>query len=163
MPQVRRGPRRDGASTGGPAEEDDAGGDAGAVRVNRSLAIPLSELTFRFGPSGGPGGQHANKASTRVELRFDVEHSPSLARDSGLVSSSDSGRQVRVVADGNRSQARNRQEAVERLRERLADALTVDTAAHARPDRPAAAVERRLDDKRRRSEQKRARRPAAED
>ena len=147
---------------GGPAGDDDAGGDRSAIRVNRSLAIPLSELTFRFGPSGGPGGQHANKASTRVELRFDVEHSPSLRPGQLARLLERFGRQVRVVADGNRSQSRNREEAIERLRQRLADALV--TKRPRTPTRPSrGAVERRLDEKRRRSQQKQARRPDPED
>jgi ribosome-associated protein len=147
---------------GSPAGEDDAGGDARALRVNRSLAIPLSELTFRFGPSGGPGGQHANKASTRVELRFDVEHSASLRPGQRARLLERFGRHVRVVADGNRSQSRNREEAVERLRQRLADALV--TKRPRTPTRPSrGAVERRLDEKRRRSQQKQARRPDSED
>ncbi len=143
---------------GSGAGEDDAGGDRNAVQVNRSLAIPLSELTFRFGPSGGPGGQHANKASTRVELRFDVEHSPSLRPGQRARLLDRFGPQVRVVADGNRSQARNREEAVERFRHRLGDALVIRRPRT--PTRPSrGAVERRLEEKRRRSQQKQARRP----
>lgn len=147
---------------GSPAGGDDADEDRRALRVNRSLAIPLSELTFRFGPSGGPGGQHANKASTRVELRFDVEHSPSLRPGQRARLLERLGRHVRVVADGNRSQTRNREEAMERLRQRLADALV--TKRSRTPTRPSrGAVERRLEEKRRRSQQKQARRPGPED
>ena len=132
------------------------------VRVNRSLSIPLSELTFRFAPSGGPGGQHANKASTRVELRFDVEHSPSLGPGQRARLLARFGPQVRIVADGNRSQTRNREAAVDRFRERLGEALAVRRSRT--PTRPSrGAVERRLEEKRRRAEQKRSRRPAAED
>ncbi len=48
------------------------------LRVTRSCAIPMAELEWRFTPSGGPGGQHANKANTRAEVVFDVANSPSL-------------------------------------------------------------------------------------
>lgn len=133
-----------------------------AVRINRSLAIPVSELAFRFGPSGGPGGQHANKASTRVELRFDVEHSPSLGPRQRARLLERFGPQVRVTSDVHRSQARNRDDAIERFRDRLVEALVVRRPRT--PTRPSrSAVERRLQEKRRRSEQKRARRPANED
>jgi ribosome-associated protein len=145
------------ATTEGPAGTEDDDG-ARRVRVNRSLAIPVSELTFRFGPSGGPGGQHANKVSTRVELRFDVEHSPSLGPGQRARLLQRLGPEVRIVVDAHRSQGRNRQEAVERLRSRLADALSVPRSRT--PTRPSrSAVEHRLQEKRRRAEQKRSRRP----
>jgi ribosome-associated protein len=146
-------------------DEERRTGESGAtrtVRVNRSLAIPLSELTFRFTPSGGPGGQHANKVNTRVELRFDIEHSPSLGPSQRARLLRRFGPVVRVVASRQRSQARNRDEAVERLRDRLADALSV--ARPRTPTRPSrSAVERRLQEKRRRSDQKRSRRPPDDD
>ena len=143
-------------------EDDGSDGVTRSVRVNRSLAIPLSELSFRFAPSGGPGGQHANKASTRVELRFDIEQSRSLRPGQRARLLARFGPQVRIVADGQRSQARNREEAIDRFRDRLADALTVKRART--PTRPSrSAVERRLEEKRRRAQQKRARRPADDD
>jgi ribosome-associated protein len=148
------------AADAAPGSEEGVG--ARAVRVNRSLAIPLSELTFRFTPSGGPGGQHANKVSTRVELRFDVEHSPSLGPGQRARLLRRLGPEVRVVANRHRSQARNRDEAVERLRDRLADALSVSRPRT--PTRPSrSSVERRLSEKRRRADQKRSRRPPTED
>jgi ribosome-associated protein len=129
---------------------------ADGIRVTRTLAIPLSELEWRFTPSGGPGGQHANRSNTRVEVRFDVEHSPSLGprqRDRLLQRL---GPVVRVVADDERSQARNRALAAERLRERLADALHIERER--RPTKPTkSAGERRLQSKRRRSAAKRDR------
>ena len=70
--------RRTASQTGPVSTPDAAPGDERAVEVTPSLRIPLSELQFRFSPSGGPGGQHANKVATRVELRFDVAGSPSL-------------------------------------------------------------------------------------
>jgi ribosome-associated protein len=138
---------------------DDA---AGVVRVSPSLAIPRSELQYRFGPSGGPGGQHANKVNTRVELRFDVARSPSLGprQRSRLIDRL--GPEIRVVADDERSQSRNRQLATERFCARIAAALHVEKAR--RPTRPTrGATERRLEEKRRVSERKRARRPAPDD
>jgi ribosome-associated protein len=134
------------------------GGDVGGVRITPSLTVPLAELQFRFSPSGGPGGQNANKVSTRVELRFDVAGSPSLGPRQRARLLDRLGPEVRVVADDERSQLRNRQLAVERFSRRLADALHVDTPR--RPTRPSrGAKERRLQAKRQVSERKRNRRP----
>jgi ribosome-associated protein len=132
--------------------------DGGLVRVSPSLSIPASELHFRFSPSGGPGGQHANKVATRVELRFDVAGSPSLGPRQRARLVDRLGTEVRVVVDEERSQLRNRQLAVQRFRERLAAALHVETPR--RPTRPSrGAKERRLAAKRQLSERKRSRRP----
>jgi ribosome-associated protein len=134
----------------------------GAVRITGSLAIPLSELQFRFSPSGGPGGQHANKVNTRVELRFDVVGSPSLGPRQRARLIDRIGPEVRVVADDERSQIRNRQLAVDRFRLRLADALHIEKPR--RPTRPSrGAKERRLTAKRHLSERKRSRRPDLDD
>lgn len=125
--------------------------------VSRSCRIPIDELEWRFTGSGGPGGQHANTANTRVELRFDVAGSPSLGPRQRARLLERLGPSVRVVASNERSQVRNRALALERLRERLADALHVEAPRHAtRPSR--AAKQRRLDDKRQRSDVKRSRR-----
>jgi len=140
----------------------EAAHDPDRVRITSSLSIPLSELHFRFSPSGGPGGQHANKVATRVELRFDVAGSPSLGPHQRARLLDRLGPEVRVVADDERSQLRNRHLAVERFRERLAAALRVEKAR--RPTRPSkGAKERRLADKRRLSERKRDRRPGHDD
>jgi ribosome-associated protein len=137
-----------------------AGG--GTVRVTPSLSIPLAELQFRFSPSGGPGGQHANKVNTRVELRFDVAGSPSLGPRQRARLLDRLGPEVRVVADDERSQVRNRQLAVERFRVRVADALHIEKPR--RPTRPSrGAKERRLTAKRHLSERKRARRSDFDD
>jgi ribosome-associated protein len=137
-------------------------GDDGTVRITPSLAIPVAELQFRFSPSGGPGGQHANKVNTRVELRFDVAGSPSLGPRQRARLLDRIGPDIRVVADDERSQIRNRQLAVERFRTRLADALHIEKAR--RPTRPSrGAKERRLTAKRHLSERKRARRPDLDD
>ncbi len=138
------------------------GPSGGGLRVGRSLVVPASELRLRFGPSGGPGGQHANRSNTRVELRFDVAGSSSLGPRQRARLIERLGPEVRIVADSHRSQARNRQEAVERLARLLGDALRVQRPR--RQTRPtAAAVERRLQEKRRRADRKRSRRPPLEE
>jgi ribosome-associated protein len=135
-----------------------AAGPDGGVRVSSSLVVPLSELQVRFGPSGGPGGQHANKVNTRVELRFDISGSPSLGPRQRARLLERLGPELRLVVDDERSQIRNRQLAVERFRQRMADALHVEKAR--RPTRPSrGAKERRLTAKRQLSERKRNRRP----
>ena len=126
--------------------------------VTRSLTIPAAELRWRFTRSGGPGGQHANTADTRAEVRFDVAGSPSLGPRQRARLLERLGPEARVVVDEERSQARNRSLALERLGARLAAALRVE--APRRPTRPTKASRvRRLDAKRRQSERKRLRRP----
>jgi ribosome-associated protein len=130
----------------------------GLVRVSPTLSVPEAELHLRFGPSGGPGGQHANKVATRVELRFDVAGSPSLTEWQRARLLQRVGPELRVVADEERSQLRNRRLAVERFRERVAAALVVERPR--RPTRPGrGATERRLEEKRRQAERKQQRRP----
>lgn len=133
------------------------------LRVSRSLAVPLDELSWRFSASGGPGGQHANTSNTRAEVRFDVAGSPSLGPRQRARLLERLGPEVRVVAADERSQARNRTLALDRLRRRLADALR--TEAPRRPTRPTASSQRRrVQVKRRRGDVKRGRgRVAAED
>lgn len=132
------------------------------LRVTRSCSVALDELEWRFSTSGGPGGQHANTSRTRVELVFDVAGSSSLGprQRARLVNSL--GPVVRVVASDERSQARNRQVALDRLRSRLAEALRLDRKRV--PTGPTrSSQERRLADKRRRAEVKRLRRPLTAD
>lgn len=132
------------------------------LRVARGLVIPATEIEERFSPSGGPGGQHANKTSTRVELRFDTRTSRALRGEKRARVVSRLGPVVTVTADDARSQARNRAIARERLAVRLADALKVETARRAtRPGR--GARERRLDVKRQQSQRKAGRRRPAPD
>jgi ribosome-associated protein len=127
------------------------------LRVSSTLVIPQDELEWQFSPSGGPGGQHANKANTRAEVRFDVESSPSLGPRQRARLLEKLGPVVRVAADDERSQGRNRALALERLAERLAAALRQERPR--RPTKPSkAAKERRLSDKKRQSERKRQRR-----
>ena len=134
------------------------------LRVTGTCAIPLDELEWRFSGPGGPGGQHANTSNTRVEVRFDVEGSPSLTPSQRARLLDRIGPVVRVVAADTRSQARNRELALSRLRERLADALRTPRARRATaPTR--AARRRRIEAKRRRGDLKRQRgmTPGAED
>lgn len=129
--------------------------------MSRSCAIPLSELRWRYSRSGGPGGQHANTSDTRVEVIFDVAGSPSLGPRQRERLLAKLGPEVVAVAADERSQVRNRALALERLRERLAAALRVETPR--RPTKPTRASKvRRVDAKRRRSETKRLRRSTDE-
>lgn len=120
------------------------------------VAIPVSELEWRFTSAGGPGGQHVNTSNTRAEVVFDVAGSPSLpdwARERIVARL---GATVATAAGERRSQARNRQLALERLAERLASALAVEKPR--RPTRPTMASQRRrIDQKRKRGELKRRR------
>src|SRR5437763_16156123 len=134
----------------------------GVLRVSRSVSIPLSELTWFFTASGGPGGQHANTSNTRAEVRFDVLNSPSLGPRQRDRLVERIGPVVRAVAGDERSQARNRALALERLRHRLAEGLKTDRPRVA--TRPSvASKERRVESKRQRSDVKRLRRRPADD
>lgn len=127
------------------------------MRVSRSLTIPLEEITWRATTPGGPGGQHANRTASRVEVRFDVEHSASLGPRQRALLLERLGPVVTATSGEERSQARNRQLALERLAERIATALRVPRRR--RPTAPTAASRaRRLEDKRRRSITKEGRR-----
>ena len=130
--------------------------DPGTIRVTRSVSIRRDEIEFRVSRSSGPGGQHANTSETRVEAVFDVEASPSLTDRQRTRVVAKAGPVIRAIAQDERSQARNREFAVERLVARLAAALRVERRR--RPTRPTAASrERRLESKRRRSTVKRNR------
>lgn len=119
--------------------------------------VPASEVTWRFSPSGGPGGQHANRSSTRVEAVIDLAEAGSMPPETRRRLVERYGPDLRVVVDDTRSQARNRDIALDRLEQRLRDGLAA--AEPRRPTRPSGrARRRRLDLKRRRSETKRARR-----
>jgi ribosome-associated protein len=131
--------------------------------VTGSVAIPLSEVELRVSRSSGPGGQHANVTASRVEAVFDVAASGSLTDDQKARIAARCGPRVTAVAQDTRSQARNRELALERLRARLASALA--PVRKRRPTAPSrASRRRRLDQKRRRGEIKRGRRrPGRED
>jgi ribosome-associated protein len=143
------------ANTG---DEDDATPAPGAtLRVHKALAIPMSEVTWRATTSGGPGGQHANRTLSRVEVQFDVGRSTSLGPRQRARLIERYGPVVRAAASDSRSQSRNRQLALERLATRLAEGLRVDPTR--RPTRPTKGSQvRRVEQKRQRSEVKRHRR-----
>lgn len=120
-----------------------------------------SEVAFRFSRSSGPGGQHAQKTSTRVEALFDVAESSGLTERERALVLERLGPVVRAVAQDERSQLRNRELATDRIIEQLRAATRVRRAR--RPTaRTRAAQERRLEDKRRRGETKRLRRDLGE-
>ncbi len=131
--------------------------DDDTLHINDQVSIPHAELDFRFSRSGGPGGQHAQKSSTRVELLFDVANSPSLSdeqrarvlkRLSGCV---DSEGVLHLVSQSERSQYRNRQEVVARFEELLRKALK-RRKRRKRTKPTATSKERRLRKKKRRSQ-----------
>jgi ribosome-associated protein len=131
--------------------------------VNSELAVPLAEVALRTSRSSGPGGQHANVTASRVEAVLDVDEAASLSDGQRERLRAKYGDRVTAVAQDARSQARNRELALERLRERLAAGLVVPKRR--RPTRPGrAAREKRLESKRRAAERKAARRrPSIED
>ena len=115
-----------------------------------------SEIAFRFSRSSGPGGQHAQKSSTRAEALFDVEDSAGLTDAERKRVLAKLGPVVRAVAQDERSQLRNRELATDRILEQLREAVKVRRKR--RPTRPtAASKERRLEDKKRRGQTKRLR------
>jgi ribosome-associated protein len=129
-----------------------------SIPVTASVALPPAEIELRFSRSSGPGGQHANTAETRVEAIFDVEASTALTDAQKRRVAAKAGPVLRAVAQDERSQLRNRELAIERLVEQLREALRVPRRR--RPTEPTqAARERRLDEKRRRGDTKRLRRP----
>ena len=135
---------------------------AAALRAG-PVEIPLGEITLRASRSSGPGGQHANVTASRIEAVFEVEHSKALSDEQKRRLMHRCGPRVTAVAQDARSQARNRELALERLGERIARGL-----ARRRPRRAtkpgAAARDRRLEAKRRQSQRKRERRrPNADD
>ena len=135
--------------------------DGESIRVTRSVVLPLSEVRFRTSRSSGPGGQHAQKSETRVEALFDVEASAVLSDAQKRRVTGRAGPVLRAIAQDERSQLRNRELAVERLVDQLRAALRVERRRV--PTKPtAAAKERRLQGKKRRSETKRLRRPPDE-
>jgi ribosome-associated protein len=138
--------------------------DASVLRVSPDLLLPLAELEFHATRSGGPGGQHVNTSSTRVEVSWDLAGSPSLTSEQRerllrqLAARLDSTGRVRLVSSASRSQLRNKEDVTERLRQLIAAGLVVPkTRKRTKPTRAAKAA--RLESKRRRSATKRDRRP----
>jgi len=131
---------------------------AESIRVTRSVNLPLGEIELRFSRSSGPGGQHAQRTESRVEAVLDLETTTALTEAQRKRAIGRVGPVVRAIAQDERSQWRNRELAVERLVETLRAALKVERKR--RPTKPtAAARKRRLEQKKRRSETKRLRRP----
>jgi ribosome-associated protein len=126
------------------------------LRIDSTCVIPLEEITWRYDTAGGPGGQHANRTRSRVEATFDVAGSPSLTDSQRTRLLTRVGAVVRAASSEERSQTRNRQVALDRLRHRLADGLHQERPRRAsKPTK--AGKEKRLAGKRRRSDVKRAR------
>ena len=122
----------------------------------RSFEIPDGELHFRFSTSGGPGGQHANKANPRVELVWEVMETTSFTPQEKKMLEQELGATVRIVVNESRSQTRNREIACERLSQKVDKAL--QKKSKRKPTRPSrASKKRRLESKRRRGDLKRQR------
>ena len=132
-----------------------------SIRVTRSVALPIGEIELQTSRSSGPGGQHAQKSESRVVAVFDVEASSALTPVQKRRVVAKAGPVLRATAQDERSQLRNRELAVERLVALLRDALRVERRRV--PTGPTkAARERRLDEKKRRGQTKRLRRPPAD-
>jgi ribosome-associated protein len=151
--------------TGNVTMTDDS---SACIQINRKLAIPLSELRFQFSRSGGPGGQNVNRRETRVELLFDLRQSPSLSEGQRarlmqrLARYLDQDGILHIVVATERSQLRNRQEALGRFAQLLQQGLRV--SRQRLPTQPSAqAMARRLDHKRQRSATKAGRQPVPSD
>ncbi|HUW02933.1 MAG TPA: alternative ribosome rescue aminoacyl-tRNA hydrolase ArfB [Acidimicrobiales bacterium] len=133
--------------------------DVRDLDLGDGVVVPGSEIEWRFSASGGPGGQHANRANTRAEARLDLVSSPSLAAHPGVQRRLQNrlGAEVSVTVDDERSQARNRSIALHRLEERLRSALVLRKARRkTKPSR--GSQRRRVDQKKQRGELKRQRR-----
>jgi ribosome-associated protein len=119
--------------------------------------IPDGELTWKFSPTGGPGGQHANKTSTRVELTFVISESAVFDESTRTRLLSNLGEEVRVIEDGSRSQATNRKRALRRLDAVLDEASRPDPPPRKQTKPSRRAKQKRLDDKKQRGEIKKKR------
>src|SRR5947209_2414326 len=132
------------------------------MSLGRGMKLPLREITLRTSRSSGPGGQHANVTASRVEAIFDVEASEALTDAQKQRVISRLGPRVTAVAQDARSQARNRDLALERLRRRLTEALV--PTRRRRATEPSAGIRRRrLEAKRRNAQRKRERRAPSAD
>lgn len=136
--------------------------DEGLIIINEKLSIPVTELQFRFSTSSGPGGQHVNRSETRVTLLFDIAQSSSLDEPtrirllSRLSPRLDKDGVLQIHVQDTRSQHQNREIAIGRFQILLAEALK--ERKRRRPTRPnRAAIERRLTDKKQRSQIKKGR------
>ena len=136
---------------------------ADELRIDERLSIPLAEIELRASRSSGPGGQHANVTASRLEAVFDVDASTVLDDSQKARLAERAGLVVTAVAQDTRGQARNRELALQRLAEKIAAGLKVPRRR--RPTKPTrASRRRRLDQKRRTADRKRARqRPMGEE
>jgi ribosome-associated protein len=136
--------------------------DENVVVINDNLTIPFGELDFRFSTSSGPGGQHVNKTSTKVTLRFDIAQSPTLDDETRarllnkLAQRIDKAGVLQVHAQDSRSQFRNRETAVSRFQQLLALAL-IRKKPRKKRKKSRAATERRLTAKKKQGDKKKAR------
>jgi ribosome-associated protein len=142
--------------------------DGNALVITPHLSIPLSELLYQASRSGGPGGQHVNTSSTRIEVHWNIAESPTLTPEqraqllAQLKTRLDSTGGLRLVSSGSRSQLRNREDVTERLRDVIAAALLVRKKR--KPTQPnKAAKAARLAAKRRRAVIKQRRRGPLEE
>ena len=132
-------------------------GEDRVLSAGPGCRVPTGEVRWRFGPSGGPGGQHANRAHTRVEAELDLTTARGIEDEVRVQLVQRLGSIVRLVVDRHRSQARNRRWALDEIERRLQDALVEQVIR--RPTHPRrGAVERRLEAKRRRGARKAERR-----
>ena len=142
--------------------------DASLLPIRPGVAVPKHELTYRASRSGGPGGQHVNTSSTRVEVRWNVDRSRVVSDQqrrlirARLRTRIDAAGWIRVVSAETRSQAQNREAAARRLQELINRALVVPQPRKATRI-PRGVKERRLSEKRRRGEVKRSRGPVRDD
>jgi ribosome-associated protein len=137
--------------------------DGSALEITPDLRLPLSELDYQASRSGGPGGQHVNTSSTRIEVWWDIASSPTLTPEQRelllqrLGPRLDSNGRLRLVSSGSRSQLRNREDVTERLQSVVAAALA--PRKKRKPTKPSrAAKAARLEAKRRRAATKSQRR-----
>jgi len=142
--------------------------DRPMLEISPHIKIPIEEFEFHFARSSGPGGQNVNKVSTKAFLRWNVVQSPALPEDvrqrfvEAYGSRLTSGGEIIIASDRFRSQRRNMDDCLRRLREMLASVARPPRRRKAtRPTR--AARERRLRQKQQQSEKKRRRRRPAED
>ncbi|MEA3337454.1 MAG: alternative ribosome rescue aminoacyl-tRNA hydrolase ArfB [Chloroflexota bacterium] len=134
------------------------------IIINRNITIPFNELRFRYARSSGPGGQHAQRTETKVELLFDLATTPSLGEQqrkramSRLKGRLDNDGILHLTSQAGRSQHENREDVIGRFRDLLSTALK--RPKKRRSTKPSAAARRRrLEAKRRRSEKKKRRGP----
>ncbi len=143
-------------------------GDGDRLLVNPRVSIPLAELVIRASRAGGPGGQHVNTSSTRIEVSWTIPASRALSEAdrarllSRLASRLDAEGTLRIVSAETRSQKQNRERALSRLAEVVAAALVVPKARR-KSSTPRRAKEARLETKKRRSAVKRDRRWSGDD